>query len=150
MLALKEICYIGDTADSGITLLQLRKFDLFISRMAGSWYETFGVRAGQQLDFEDFNLYNADYWLIRPATAGYRGGTGCSLAEIMAESVAAQAPQWFVSHPGWSPFASFGRVWSNMLSCGNCWAAWPTGCVLMPTTSTMSGKTSQATRVAAA
>ena len=69
--------------------------------MAHRWCETFGADRGKQLQFEGFNLYHADFWIIRPATAGY-GGKGCSLVEIMAVHV--QRPDWFVSHAWIEPW----------------------------------------------
>ena len=67
----------------------------FISKMADRCCETFGADHGTKLKFEDFNLYHADYWFIKPATQGYQD-KGCSLVEVMA--VEAQRPHWFVSH----------------------------------------------------
>ena len=45
---------------------------LFVSKMAASWYETYGQHAGEQLAAEAVNLYHATQWLIKPATEGYR------------------------------------------------------------------------------
>ena len=94
-LTLKEACSIPDTAERGITREQLVKVVRFISKMADRCCETFGEDHGTKLKFEDFNLYHADYWLIKPATQGYQD-KGCSLVEVMA--VEAQRPHWFVSH----------------------------------------------------
>eukprot|EP00438_Fugacium_kawagutii_P005320 Skav210294 [mRNA] locus=scaffold475:101380:109066:- [translate_table: standard] len=87
-----EACPIQDTAERGITREQLAKLVLFISKMVGRWCETFGEHRGKQLQFDTFNLYHANFWIIRPATAGYQG-KGCSLVEIMAVQV--QRPEWF-------------------------------------------------------
>ncbi|CAL1163327.1 unnamed protein product [Cladocopium goreaui] len=91
----KEACSIPDTAERGITREQLVKVVRFVSKMADRCCETFGEDHGTKLKFEDFNLYHADYWLIKPATQGYQD-KGCSLVEVMA--VEAQRPHWFVSH----------------------------------------------------
>ncbi|CAJ1372445.1 unnamed protein product [Effrenium voratum] len=126
---------IEDTAERGITLGQLQLLVTFVSKMASSWCETFGQRAGSCLDFHGFNLYHANHWIIKPATAGYYG-TGCSLVEIMATQL--QLPHWFVSH-AWieNLCANSWRVWSSMLGCGNCLTVLPIGCAPMPTTSTV-------------
>ena len=95
LFRLEEICVIEATADRGIRLVQLRQIVVFISKMATSWYETHGSNAGAQLTAETVNLYHAKFWLIKPATEGYRSGQGCSLVEAMAVSVDAQTPSWF-------------------------------------------------------
>ncbi|CAL1169645.1 unnamed protein product [Cladocopium goreaui] len=63
--------------------------------MADRWCETFGEQRGTRLQFETFNLYHANHWIIKPATDGY-AKKGCSMVEIMAIQV--QRPHWFVSH----------------------------------------------------
>jgi len=85
-----------------MTLIQLQRLALFISKMAGRCYETFGERAGSQLEFNTFNLYHANHWIIKPATKGYHQNKGCSLVEVMAEEV--QPPRWFVSHAWIEPW----------------------------------------------
>ena len=100
-LSLKEACSIPDTAERGITREQLVKVVRFISKMADRCCEPFGEDRGTKLKFEDFNLYHADYWLIKPATRGYQD-KGCSLVEVMA--VEAQRPHWFVSHAWIEPW----------------------------------------------
>ena len=100
-LTLKEAFRIPDTAERGITREQLAEVVRFISRMADRCCETFGGNRGRKLKFEDFNLYHADYWLIKPATQGYRD-KGCSLVEVMA--LRAQRPHWFVSHAWIEPW----------------------------------------------
>ena len=93
---LQEAFCIQDTAERGITREQLLRLVVFISKMAGGWRETFGEHRGKQLHPDIFNLYHANFWIIKPATEGYGGNQGCSLVEIMAEHV--QRPDWFVSH----------------------------------------------------
>ena len=100
-LTLKEAFSIPDTAERGITREQLAQVVRFISKMADRCCETFGEDRGTKLKFEDFNLYHADYWLIKPATQGYQD-KGCSLVEVMA--VEAQTPHWFVSHAWIEPW----------------------------------------------
>ncbi|CAL1154999.1 unnamed protein product, partial [Cladocopium goreaui] len=60
--------------------------------MADRWCETFGEQRGTRLQFETFNLYHANHWIIKPATDGY-AKKGCSMVEIMAIQV--QRPHWF-------------------------------------------------------
>ena len=41
---------------------------------------------GKPLSFDTFNLYHADEWIIRPATAAVPGsshGTSCSYVELL-------------------------------------------------------------------
>ena len=96
-VTMQEVFPIQDTAERGITREQLAKLVAFISKMAGGWCETFGDHRGERLKSDTFNLYHANFWIIKPATEGYgTGGTGCSLVEIMAVHV--QRPDWFVSH----------------------------------------------------
>ena len=105
-LGLEEICTIKDTAHRGIRLVQLRQIVIFVSKMATSWYETYGSNSGAQLAAETVNLYQANVWLIKPATKD-RAGRGCSLVEAMAVSVDAQTPSWFVSHAWVEPICKF-------------------------------------------
>ena len=91
----QEMFPILKTEERGITLEQLQRLPGFISKMAEHWCETFGEHRGRQLQLKTFNLYHADYWIIKPATNGY-GGQGCSLVEVTAVQI--QRPDWFVSH----------------------------------------------------
>ena len=95
ILSWKEAISIYDAAERGITREQLLKLVGFISKMADKWCETYGQDCGKELQYETFNLYHANHWLIKPATEGYNDN-GCSLVEIMALQV--QRPHWFVSH----------------------------------------------------
>ena len=101
----QEVFPIRDTAERGITGDQLEKIVLFISKMADRWCETFGEHCGEKLSFDTstFNLYHANYWIIKPATEGY-AKKGCSLVEVMALQV--QRPNWFVSHAWVEPWLS--------------------------------------------
>ena len=96
MRCVQEVFSIQDTAERGITREQLAKLVVFISKMADGWCETFGEHRGKRLQVDTFNLYHANFWIIKPATEGYGTGSGCSLVEIMA--VCVQRPDWFVSH----------------------------------------------------
>ncbi|CAK9107225.1 unnamed protein product [Durusdinium trenchii] len=100
----QEMCSILDTAERGMTLKQLQKLLAFISKVADQCCETFGDHRGRQLQFETFNLYHTNHWIIKPATEGY-GGKGCSLVEVMAVEV--QRPHWFVSHAWIEPVYNF-------------------------------------------
>ena len=73
--------------------------------MADRWCETVGEHRGTRLRFDTFNLYHANYWIIKPATEGYEE-KGCSLVEIMAIQV--QRPNWFVSHAWIEPWLMCG------------------------------------------
>jgi hypothetical protein len=89
----------------------LARLVVFISKMADRWCETFGEHRGKKLQLDTFNLYHANYWIIKPATEGYEK-KGCSLVEVMA--VQAQRPRWFVSHAWiepWQFVANFGDSW---------------------------------------
>ncbi|CAL1159311.1 unnamed protein product, partial [Cladocopium goreaui] len=100
----QETFCIKDTAERGITREQLAKIVVFISKMADRWCETFGEQRGTRLQFETFNLYHANHWIIKPATDGY-AKKGCSMVEIMAIQV--QRPHWFVSHAWIEPVCKF-------------------------------------------
>ena len=67
----KETFCIKDTAERGITREQLAKIVVFISKMADRWCETFGEQRGTRLQFETFNLYHANHWIIKPATEAW-------------------------------------------------------------------------------
>ncbi|CAJ1374384.1 unnamed protein product [Effrenium voratum] len=98
---------IGDVAERGITLAHfalahLQTLVQLIGRVASSSCEPFAQR--QRLEVKRFNFYPANYWIIKPATAGYTG-TACSLVEVMADKL--QLPQWFVSHAWIEPLCEF-------------------------------------------
>ena len=67
----EEAFCIEDTAERGITREQLSKIVVFISKMADRWCETFGEQRGTRLQFETFNLYHANHWIIKPATEAW-------------------------------------------------------------------------------
>ena len=67
----KETFCIEDTAERGITREQLAKIVAFTSKMADRWCETFGEQRGTRLQFETFNLYHANHWIIKPATEAW-------------------------------------------------------------------------------
>ena len=67
----EEAFCIKDTAERGITREQLAKIVVFISKMADRWCETFGEQHGTRLQFETFNLYHANHWIIKPATEAW-------------------------------------------------------------------------------
>lgn len=92
---MQEAFFIQDTAERGITRAQMEKLVVFISKMVDGWCETYGEHRGKKLQVDTFNLYHANFWIIKPATEGY-GDKGCSLVEIMAVGI--QRPDWFVSH----------------------------------------------------
>ncbi|CAE7510574.1 Igfals [Symbiodinium sp. CCMP2592] len=93
---------------SGITIPQIQALLAFMQGMVQCWFGTFGAECGLPLSFESFNLYHADYWILQPATAG-AGGRGCSYVELVAESIEAQRPTWFVSHAWKEPIVLFLR-----------------------------------------
>ena len=80
-----KICSISKTALRGITVLQLDRLLSFVKEMAPYWYEIFGPAAGQALRFESFNLYNANYWIIMPATEGFGGGGEVWVSQVRFE-----------------------------------------------------------------
>ncbi|CAE7446694.1 GPR125, partial [Symbiodinium necroappetens] len=96
------------TERSGITIPQIQALLGFMQSMVNFWAGTFGAERARPLSFEQFNLYHADYWILRPATAG-KGGIGCSYVELVAESAEAQQPTWFVSHAWVEPIVLFLR-----------------------------------------
>ena len=53
----------------------------------GSWARSFGEERGKPLSYNVFNLYHADEWIIRPATAAVPGTShgrrGCSYVEFL-------------------------------------------------------------------
>ena len=60
---------------------------------------------GNFLDFDTFNLYQANFWVIEPATRDH-GRKGCSYVELVAISMDDQRPNWFVSHAWLEPIVS--------------------------------------------
>ena len=79
------------TERSGITIPQIQALLAFVYGMIGVskpglWAASFGEEHGRPLSFDTFNLYHADEWIIRPATAAVPGsshGTGCSYVELL-------------------------------------------------------------------
>ena len=79
------------TERSGITIPQIQALLDFVYGMIGVskpglWAASFGEEHGRPLSFDTFNLYHADEWIIRPATAAVPGsshGTGCSYVELL-------------------------------------------------------------------
>ena len=79
------------TERSGITIPQIQALLDFVYGMIGVskpglWAGSFGEEHGRPLSFDTFNLYHADEWIIRPATAAVPGsshGTGCSYVELL-------------------------------------------------------------------
>ena len=67
----KEAFCIKDTAERGTTREQLARIVAFISKMADRWCETFGEQRGTRLQFEMFNLYHANHWIIKPAAEAW-------------------------------------------------------------------------------
>ena len=61
---------------------------------------------GNFLDFDTFNLYQANFWVIEPATRDH-GRKGCSYVELVAISMDDQRPKWFVSHAWLEPIVRF-------------------------------------------
>ncbi|CAE7243837.1 unnamed protein product, partial [Symbiodinium pilosum] len=51
--------------------------------MMAFWTGTFGEERGRALSYETFNLYHADQWILKPATAG------------LADTKEDQHPAWF-------------------------------------------------------
>ncbi|CAE7516786.1 unnamed protein product [Symbiodinium necroappetens] len=91
---------------SGITISQIQALLLFAQSMIAFWTGTFGEERGRALSYETFNLYHADQWILRPATAGRRG-PGCSYVELVADTKEDQHPEWFVSHAWLEPIRLF-------------------------------------------
>ena len=79
------------TERSGITIPQIQTLLDFVYGMIGVsehglWAGSFGDERGKPLSFDTFNLYHADEWIIRPATAAVPGsshGTSCSYVELL-------------------------------------------------------------------
>ena len=86
----------------GITIAQLLRLLDFVEKRASTWYETYPVlpHYGQPLSFECFNMYHANDWVVRPATAS---PFNCSYVELVASDVASERPLWFVSHAWLEP-----------------------------------------------
>ena len=61
---------------------------------------------GNFLDFDTFNLYQTNFWVIEPATRDH-GRKGCSYVELVAISMDDQRPKWFVSHAWLEPIVRF-------------------------------------------
>eukprot|EP00434_Breviolum_minutum_P003639 symbB.v1.2.003203.t1/scaffold166.1/size289592/5 len=137
-LCLANYSLLGPTAKApvhmtterrGITIQQIQKLLDFVSLMVQFWTGTYGDELGVPLTFEGFNLYHANDWVIKPATAGQHG-QGCSYVEaqeaqlllkvntctatvfcfgfrLVAEVAEVQLPLWFVSHAWLEPIRLF-------------------------------------------
>ena len=79
------------TERRGITIQQIQKLLDFVSLMVQFWTGTHGDELGVPLTFEGFNLYHANDWVIKPATAGQHG-QGCSYVEFLGSAM------WIASH----------------------------------------------------
>ena len=77
------------TERSGITIPQIQALLDFMYNIIGLvsseglWTGTFGDEHGRPLSFETFNLYHADEWIIRPATAKGAHHRACSYVELL-------------------------------------------------------------------
>ena len=77
------------TERSGITIPQIQALLDFVYGMIGVsepglWAGSFGEERSKPLSFDTFNLYHADEWIIRPATAALLGSShGCSYVELL-------------------------------------------------------------------
>ena len=81
------------TERSGVTIPQIQALLDFVYNMIGwlsehgSWAGSFGEERGKPLSYNVFNLYHADEWIIRPATAAVPGTShgrrGCSYVEFL-------------------------------------------------------------------
>lgn len=77
------------TERSGITIPQIQALLDFMYNIIGLmsseglWTGTFGDEHGRPLSFETFNLYHADEWIIRPATAAGAHHPACSYVELL-------------------------------------------------------------------
>ena len=80
----------------------------FVKDRASHWCEAHeeSPNYGNFLDFDTFNLYQANFWVIEPATRDH-GKTGCSYVELVAISMDDQRPKWFVSHAWLEPIVRF-------------------------------------------
>ena len=79
------------TERRGITIQQIQQLLDFVSFMVQFWTGTYGDELGAPLTFEGFNLYHANDWVIKPATAGQHG-KGCSYVEFPGSAM------WIASH----------------------------------------------------
>ena len=80
----------------------------FVKDRASHWCEAHeeSPNYGNFLDFDTFNLYQANFWVIEPATRDH-GRKGCSYVELVAISMDDQRPKWFVSHAWLEPIVRF-------------------------------------------
>ena len=80
----------------------------FVKDRVSHWCEAHeeSPNYGNFLDFDTFNLYQANFWVIEPAT-GDHGRKGCSYVELVAISMDDQRPKWFVSHAWLEPIVRF-------------------------------------------
>ena len=80
----------------------------FVKDRASHWCEAHeeSPNYGNFLDFDTFNLYQANFWVIGPATRDH-GRKGCSYVELVAISMDDQRPKWFVSHAWLEPIVRF-------------------------------------------
>ena len=91
------------TEKSGITIPQIQALLDFVYGMIGVsehglWAGSVGEERGKPLSFDTFNLYHADEWIIRPATAvlpGSSHGTGCSYVELLGKKFALDVSMMF-------------------------------------------------------
>ena len=79
------------TERRGITIQQIQQLLDFVRSMVQFWTGTYGDELGVPLTFEGFNLYHANDWVIKPATAGQHG-QGCSYVEFLGSAM------WIASH----------------------------------------------------
>ena len=79
------------TERRGITIQQIQQLLDFVRFMVQFWTGTYGDELGVPLTFEGFNLYHANDWVIKPATAGQHG-QGCSYVEFLGSAM------WIASH----------------------------------------------------
>ena len=80
----------------------------FVKDRVSHWCEAHeeSPNYGNFLDFDTFNLYQANFWVIEPATRDH-GRKGCSYVELVAISMDDQRPKWFVSHAWLEPIVRF-------------------------------------------
>ena len=88
------------TERSGITIPQIQALLDFMYNIIGLvsseglWTGTFGDEHGRPLSFETFNLYHADEWIIRPATAAGAHHLACSYVELLGiQAISRVGPQ---------------------------------------------------------
>ena len=93
---------------SEILTLRLAALVDFVKDRASHWCEAHeeSPNYGNFLDFDTFNLYQANFWVIEPATRDH-GRKGCSYVELVAISMDDQRPKWFVSHAWLEPIVRF-------------------------------------------